>query len=120
MFWCAGNWGTLYPFTGNTSHSGQDYAENHLIVAKFVALMQRRGSIMFTIGPSNVCNSSSSPVVIKDQYRFQQIAPVVRKGRAVVFGDPGYFQTPAVSNAPTREYTNNYIYQGRQCCDRNF
>ncbi|MNR71714.1 TraU protein [compost metagenome] len=118
LFWCAGSWGNLYPLTGNSSHSGQDFAENHLLLGKFVARFSRMGLLFQTIGPTAICFSHPNPIVVKSQYRFNQTAPVPRRGRAVVFGDPGTTQMPPVANMPTKEYTNVMIWQGKQCCQR--
>jgi conjugal transfer pilus assembly protein TraU len=118
LFWCAGNWGGLYPLTGNTSHTGSDFQENNLILAKFIARFHRMGMLFQTIGPDAICFSHPNPIVVKSQYRFNQTAPWPRKGRAVVFGDSGLTQTPVNSNGPTKEWTNTMIWQGKQCCNR--
>ncbi|KWT86104.1 MULTISPECIES: TraU family protein [unclassified Variovorax] len=118
LFWCAGAWGNLYPLSGNTSHAGQDFAENNLIAAKFIARFSRLGLLFTTIGPSAICASHPNPMVVKGQYRFNQVGPINRTGRAVVFGDMAEFQYPPTSNAPTQEHTINMIWQGKQCCYR--
>lgn len=118
LFWCAGSWGNLYPLSGNTPHSGQDFAENNLIQAKFIARFSRMGMMFQTIGPTAICFSHPNPMVVKSQYRFNQTAPTPRRGKAVVMGDQGLLQTPPVSNMPTQEYTNTMVWQGKQCCNR--
>lgn len=118
LFWCAGAWGSLYPLSGNTSHSGRDFAENNLVVAKFIARFSRMGLLWQTIGPTAICFSHPNPIVIKSQYRFNQTAPIPRRGKAVVFGDSADLQIPPLTNMPTKEYTNNMIWQGKQCCNR--
>lgn len=118
LFWCAGAWGNTYPLAGNTSHSGRDFAENNLITAKFIARFSRMGLLFQTIGPTAICFSHPNPIVVKSQYRFNQTAPIPRRGKAVVFGDSADLQVPPIANMPTREYTNNMIWQGKQCCNR--
>lgn len=117
LFWCAGSWGSIYPLTGNSGHSGDPFIMNNQLGAKYIARSHRMGLMMQTIGPSAVCSPHINNIWVKSQYRYNQVAPIPRKGRAVVTGSNGrYFQTPAVTNAPTKEYTVNMIWQGKQCC----
>ena len=117
MFWCAGSWGNTYPMTGNSSHSGDPFTMNNQLQAKFIARNHRMGLGWQTIGPSAICSSHINPVWVKSQYRYNQVAPVIRKGRAVVTGSSGkVFQFPPVTNMPTQEHTINLIWQGQQCC----
>jgi len=117
LFWCAGSWGPTYPLSGNASHAGDPFTLNNQVQAKFIARNARMGLNWQTIGPSAVCSSHPNPVWVKSQYRYNQVAPVRRKGRAVTTGDYGkFFQLPPVTNAPTQEHTVNLIWQGQQCC----
>lgn len=117
MFWCAGTWGQVYPLAGNSSHTGDPFTMNNQIQAKFIARSHRMGLMFQTIGPSAVCSSHPNPIWVKSQYRYNQVAPVQRRGRAVVTGDYGrLFQFPPVTNPPTMEHTVNLIWQGQQCC----
>lgn len=117
LFWCAGSWGNIYPFSSFSSHSGDPFTLNNQIGAKFLARNARMGLSFQTIGPTAVCFSHPNPIWIKSQYRHNQIMPVNRRGRAVSTGDPGkLFQFPPITNTPTNEHTVNLIWQGQQCC----
>lgn len=117
LFWCAGTWGNIYPLAGNSNQSGDPFTMNNQIQAKFIARNHRLGLQWQTIGPTAICSAHPNPVWIKSQYRFNQVAPFPRRGRAVVAGDNGkLFQFPVVTNVPTKEYTTNLIWQGQQCC----
>jgi conjugal transfer pilus assembly protein TraU len=117
LFWCAGSWGTVYPMTGNSQHTGVPFTMNNQIQAKFIARNHRMGLQMQTIGPSAICFSHPNPIWIKSQYRYNQVAPIPRRGRAVVTGSTGlFFQFPPITNVPTQEHTTNLIWQGQQCC----
>lgn len=117
LFWCAGTWGNIYPLSGDTNHSGDPFTLNNQINAKFIARNARMGLNFTSIGPSAICGSHPNPVWIKSQYRYNQIAPVTRKGRAVSTGDNGkLYQFPPVTNMPTQEHTVNLVWQGQQCC----
>lgn len=119
LFWCAGTWGSIYPLTGNTQHVADAFATNNLIQAKFIARNHRMFLLNQTIGPSAICFSHPNPIIVKSQYRYNQVAPIPRKGRAVQTGDFGRFLTqPFITNVPTQEHTVNLIWQGKQCCVR--
>lgn len=116
MFWCAGAWGNVYPLTGNSSHSGDPYTMNNQIQAKFIARSHRMGLSWQSIGPTAICSPHPNPVWVKTQYRYNQVAPFARRGKAVTTGDTAKLQWPPVTNAPTQEHTTNLIWQGQQCC----
>lgn len=117
LFWCAGTWGNIYPLTGDSNHSGDPFTLNNQINAKFIARNARMGLSFTTIGPSAICSSHPNPIWTKSQYRYNQVAPIARRGRAVSTGDNGkMFQFPPVTNVPTQEHTVNLIWQGQQCC----
>jgi conjugal transfer pilus assembly protein TraU len=117
LFWCSGSMGGVYPLTGNSQHSGDPFTLNNQVMSKFLARHHRMGLQWQTIGPTAICSSHPNPVWVKSQYRFNQVAPIPRKGRAVAPGDNGkLFQFPPVTNLPTQEQTVNLIWQGQQCC----
>lgn len=116
MFWCAGNWGNVYPLSGNSNHSGVPFTMNNQIQAKFIARSARMGLSWQTIGPTAICSSHPNPVWVKSQYRYNQVAPIQRRGKAVVTGDSALLQFPPITNIPTQEHTTNLIWQGQQCC----
>lgn len=117
LFWCAGAWGAVYPLSGNSSHSGDAFTMNNLIQAKFLARSHRMGLQWQTIGPTAICSAVPNPIWVKSQYRYNQVAPINRRGRAVVTGSNGkLFQYPPITNLPTQENTVNLIWQGQQCC----
>lgn len=117
LFWCAGSWGNIYPLSGNSGHSGDRFTMNNQLQAKFMARNARMGLAWQTIGPSAICSSHPNPIWVKSQYRYDQVGPVPRYGRAVATGDFGRFSAgPPVTNVPTQEHTINLIWQGQQCC----
>lgn len=117
LFWCAGSWGSVYPMAGNSSHAGDHFTLNNQIQAKFLARNHRMGLQMQTIGPTAICFSHPNPIWVKSQYRFNQVGPIARRGRAVPTGSYGrLFNFPPVTNTPTQEHTINLIWQGQQCC----
>jgi conjugal transfer pilus assembly protein TraU len=116
LFWCAGSWGNIYPLAGNSNHSGVPFTMNNQLQAKFIARNHRVGAGWQTIGPTAICSSHPNPIWIKSQYRYNQVAPINRRGLPVVTGSSGMFQFPPITNVPTQEHTVNLIWQGQQCC----
>jgi conjugal transfer pilus assembly protein TraU len=117
LFWCAGSWGNVYPLSGNSSHTGDPFTMNNQLQAKFIARNHRMGLAWQTVGPTAICSSHPNPVWVKSQYRYNQVAPISRRGRAVTTGSDGrLFQFPPITNVPTQEHTVNLIWQGQQCC----
>lgn len=119
LFWCAGSWGSVYPMSGNSSIAGDPFTTNNQLQAKFIARNHRVGVMFQTIGPTAICFSHINPIWVKSQYRYNQVAPLPRYGRAVTTGDIGRTLTfPPITNLPTQEHTTNLIWQGQQCCVR--
>lgn len=117
LFWCAGAWGNTYPLSGNANHGGDPFTLNNQVQAKFIARNHRMGLGWQTIGPSAICSSHPNPVWVKSQYRYNQVAPIKRKGRAVPTGSEGkLFTFPPVTHQPPNVHTVNLIWQGQQCC----
>ena len=118
LIWCAGGHGSIYPLTGNSPHSQTSFTKNNLVQEKFIARQARMGLQWQTIGPAAQCSAVPNPIWLKSQYRLNQIGPFARKGVPVVVGSHGFGQIPPISNAPTKESTDNLIWQGQQCCLR--
>jgi conjugal transfer pilus assembly protein TraU len=116
LFWCQGTWGATYPLTGNSGHMNNGHAQNNQVLSKFLSRNARLGLEWQTIGPTAICFSHPNPILIKSQYRYNQVLPMPRRGRPVVGGGSGLFQFPPVSNLPTQEFTATVIWQGKQCC----
>jgi conjugal transfer pilus assembly protein TraU len=122
LFWCAGSWGSIYPLTGNSQPGNGPFLTNGQVQAKFIARLHRLGMLWQTIGPSAVCTSHPNPVILKSQYRINQIGPIARRGSKPppVIGSLGEQLMPAVANTPGEESTDNLIWQGQQCCARTY
>lgn len=120
LFWCAGATGSMYPLTGNSGPGNGPYLVNAQVQAKFLFRLHRLGLLWETIGPTATCFSHPNPIIVKSQYRINQIGPVPRRGSfpAPVIGSLGELLFPPAANAPGWESTDNMIWQGQQCCAR--
>lgn len=120
LFWCAGTWGSIYPFTGNSPHGNSNFTLNNLVQAKYIARQHRVGMLFQSIGPTAMCWTHPNPIWMKSQYRVNQVGPIPRYGMPVQIGNPGKMQVPPFSNVPTKESTVNLIWQGKQCCMKSY
>lgn len=85
LFWCAGCWGSLYPFSGwNADHIG-GVQSSSLYSARIIAKMHRIGlaketstneSLFPGLG-DKICNKSTALVIKKSQYKLQMAYPSV-------------------------------------------
>lgn len=73
-FWCAGSWGSLYPYTGH-SPSQTTFESQMLTSARGLAAMHRRGLAKKTIGNKSVCGGRFWFVMPREQYQFQNLWP---------------------------------------------
>ena len=77
LHWAAGQWGMLYPMTGfdESSSTSDTVRFSSLIAARSVALMHRLGLLRGTVGGSNICERKVQPIMRKDAFRWQMVAP---------------------------------------------
>lgn len=84
IFWSAGCWGSHYPITGWTGPGS--YAQDaSLVAARAMFLISRLGFLKRTIGADTLCGGADMPVLVKSQYRMQQLFPVPESNNS----DPG-------------------------------
>ncbi|OZG32428.1 conjugal transfer pilus assembly protein TraU [Rickettsia endosymbiont of Culicoides newsteadi] len=84
MFWCAGCWGNIYPFSGaNSDHVG-GIQSSSLYATRILAKMHRIGLAQETstsqntspIGGGELCRKSRALKIKKSQYKLQMVNPV--------------------------------------------
>lgn len=83
LFWCAGCWGNLYPFSGaNADHVG-GVQSSSLYVSRILAKMHRIGLAQATATNeskfprpgSEICRKSTALKIKKSQYKLQMVYP---------------------------------------------
>ncbi|VDB02534.1 hypothetical protein BANRA_05466 [Klebsiella pneumoniae] len=55
LFWCAGSWGTLYPFSGNQNGGKGVIRDSSLLSTRVLAALHRRGLAWKTMGSEAMC-----------------------------------------------------------------
>jgi len=76
MYWCAGSWGGLYPFSGNIITNASPPRDTSLIVARALAALHRRGLAWKTMGDAAMCGGYIFPTLPKAQYKLEQMYPL--------------------------------------------
>ena len=84
LFWCAGCWGNMYPFSGaNADHVG-GVQNSSLLTTRIIAKMHRIGLAQETstdentslpLGGGKLCRKSRALKIKKSQYKIQMINP---------------------------------------------
>lgn len=76
LFWCAGCWGNLYPFTGNIASDASGPRDTSLLAARAIAGLHRKGLAWKTYGNDALCGGTLYPMLPKRQYRLSTLFPV--------------------------------------------
>ena len=119
MFWCAGCHGGMYPFNGNLQNDTTRVQATALTAERLAFKLHRQLIAWDTAGPEALCGKVISPIMPKDQYRFQLVNPVPhtagpgtcpRTGTATILYEAGK-TFPA-----TGEDMGYLIWRKRNCC----
>ncbi|OGP32478.1 MAG: hypothetical protein A2X93_07810 [Deltaproteobacteria bacterium GWC2_56_8] len=118
MFWCAGCWGSMYPFTGTVTSVGQgDVGVSALEITRMYAKLFRYGLEWWTSMQYDLCTSIPTGVIVKSQYKFTQIGPLPQ------YTEPCCHATgrsPSIwglaKSYPTGENFVYVMWRLRRCC----
>ncbi|MBW1952101.1 MAG: TraU family protein [Deltaproteobacteria bacterium] len=117
MFWCAGNWGGLYPFTGNILQNASRPLATSLAAAKAIAALHRRGLAWKTMGDDALCGGYLFPTIPKEQYRMSMFFPVAETRDNHVIGETP-FRWGEWRNIPGYEDYVYIVWRWKDCCIR--
>ncbi len=119
LFWCAGCWGSLYPYTGNTGTTGSPVRTSSLITAKMLARLTRLPvppAIEFDTSSAGAkCGGQIRPLIKKSQYKLSTLFPIPEESShslgssTLSWGD--HRNIPA-----TGEFQIYLIWRKRNCC----
>lgn len=117
MFWCAGSWGFLYPFSGNQNGGKGVLRDSSLLSTKVLAALHRRGLAHETMGDANLCSGSIATTLPKTQYKMTMLHPRSDTSTSHVIGESiwtwGVQKTiPGVGQDPI--FT---IWRWNDCCN---
>jgi len=86
LWWCAGTWGNLYPFTGRVSHNASPVRDTSLVATRALASLHRRGLARRTMGNDTMCEAKLHPIIPKTQYQMSMFYPVAEVGGEINIG----------------------------------
>lgn len=90
IYWSAGCWGHLYPFSGDDTNSSRVEGSS-LLATRALAALHRRGLAKSTIGIDAACGATYFPTIQKSMYKMSMLFPFPEAG-----GDPIPFENNAV------------------------
>lgn len=118
LWWCAGSWGGIYPFSGTTGT--RDFARGTgLLSARAIAAQHRRGLAHLTMGNEALCRGKIFPTIPKQQYKFSMFFPVpeVQQGHMLGKHPWQWNNGPGSRTFPgTGEDALYIVYRWRDCC----
>jgi conjugal transfer pilus assembly protein TraU len=109
MWWCAGCWGNLYPFTGNVPSGGSPPRVSSLLATRALAALHRRGLAWRTTGNDVVCGGDIYPMIPKQQYRMSMMFPIPEASNAL------RRPTPATRGGTGNPQIDEYEWT-QKCC----
>lgn len=90
LFWCAGTWGRVYPFTGHQGAKGARTRETSLSLTRALAALHRRGLARRTMGSDVACGGKIDVFLKKTQYKISMFYPLPETQRAHVIGESAF------------------------------
>ena len=116
LFWCAGSWGSIYPFSGNANGSISPVANTSLLATRALAVQHRRGLAIRSMGNDALCGGVFEPLMDKSQYRMSMFWPLPEANGKHVIG-----QTPLIWGEwrqipATGEDSVYLIWRWQDCC----
>lgn len=82
LFWCAGCWGGIYPFTGHVPMASDPLTVAGMAATKLLGKLHRTCLAWTTVGSDAKCGPYVWPMLTKSQYRLSLLYPVaMRSGR---------------------------------------
>ena len=84
LFWCAGAWGEMYPFSGYVSGKSSVPTKTSLLATRSVGALHRRLLARQTVGDDALCSAPIFPTIPKSQYKMNMMYPVAERGQSTV------------------------------------
>lgn len=114
MFWCAGSWGSMYPFAGNVPTTNT-IENTSLQKARVLSTLHRRGFARRTMGSEALCGPTIEPMIPKSQYKFNTFYYNPETSRSHAFGESP-LRWGAGRLIPEKEDPVYMIWRWKDCC----
>jgi conjugal transfer pilus assembly protein TraU len=117
MFWCAGTWGSLYPFSGMVNPTvGADPRLTSLLAVRATAALHRRGLAFRTMGDDALCGGKVDPFIPKSQYRMTMFYPVADTQRSHAIGESTFRWGMAHTYPGPGDSHVQILWRFQDCC----
>lgn len=122
LFWTAGCWGPMYPFTGNTGLTGSPVRETSLLAARLLARLTRipvpPAVEMDTSSAGTECKPKIRTLIKKSQYKFSTLFPIREtSGKCCHTLGSSTFLWGEFRNIPgTGEFQTYMTWKKKNCC----
>lgn len=87
LFWCAGSWGHLYPFSGHEGAYGGMPENTSMLATRAIAAQHRRGLMRRTMGSDAYCYAPIEPMLPKSMYKMTMFFPLAEANDDHVIGE---------------------------------
>lgn len=119
LYWCMGQWGTVYPLSGHIT--GQGHLQTMAAaMGKTMYQLHRSFSLMGTVGKRALCSTYLMPIWKKSQYRWQLMTPKKDSGCRVI-GEPAPLWESMKNPLSPKKNIDNFaimLWRKRTCCAR--
>lgn len=116
LFWCAGSWGSMYPFTTNIAGGGGAVMHSSLMMARLLSALHRRFFLRKTYTDDALCSSEIAFFIPKTQYKITMIYPVPERTTAHVLGQSDLFWGASRTIPVTGEDFIYLLWTWNDCC----
>jgi conjugal transfer pilus assembly protein TraU len=116
LFWCAGTWGNIYPFSGNFTGNASAAVNQNLLAVRAMAMLHRRGLAWKTIGEGSLCNAQIYPSLPKRQYKLNYFFPEAEADESHQIGEQDFAWGAGRVIPGTGEDAVLMIFRWNDCC----
>lgn len=118
LYWCAGTWGSMYPFSGNVSTNGSPPRDSSLVSMRALALSHRMGLSKTTMGDDAMCGSERQLMLPKTQYKMSMFYPIAEANDSHWLGESTFLWGEWRNKPGTGEDFLYLIWSWKDCCMR--
>ena len=117
LFWCAGSWGLMTPYSGHMRATvGTDAGLTSLAGIRHQGLLHRRGLGLETTGDAALCGGIPTPFLQKSQYRMSRIYPTTEASGHHAIGATSSHWSPSIPVAVPGQPTIYVLWRWEDCC----
>ena len=117
LFWCAGSHGSMYPLTGNASHTFSNVSNAVLMTERMNYKLHRQGVIWESFGKwPAICKQLPLPILPKSRYRYHFTRPIPEPYICHPYGTTTTLWEAGKDNPVTGGNFGLMNFRKRNCC----